>query len=322
MTASATTVERVAVLDDYQSVAAGVADWSGGLPGVQVDFLHDVLRGVAVVDALQPYDVIVAMRERTPLPASVLAELPRLRLLVTTGMRNASIDLAAAAERGVVVCGTRAGATQTAELTWALILATVRRVADDDRALRTGAWQTRLDGDLAGRTLGIVGLGRLGGRVARIGQAFGMETIAWSPNLTPERATEHGAHAVAKGELFARADIVTVHLVLSNSTRGIVGAGELAGMQADAWLINTSRAALIDQVALLAVLRAGSIAGAALDVHEVEPLPPDHPLRTEPRALLTPHMGYVTRANYETFYRDAIEDIQAFAAGAPVRLLG
>lgn len=314
-------VERVAVLDDYISVAAELVNWSDALPGTAVDFFHDVLRGDELIAALQPYDVVVAMRERTALPRPVLAALPKLRLLVTTGMRNAAIDMAAAGELGMMVCGTGVAPTQTAELTWALILATVRDVAGADRAMRSGGWQTRLDGDLAGRTLGVVGLGRLGARVARIGVAFGMDVIAWSPHLTAARAAEYGARAVSKAELFGSADYVTLHLVLSDATRGVVGAEDLARMRPNAWLVNTSRAGLVDEDALLRALAAGQFAGAALDVFEIEPLPADHPLRREPRALLSPHMGYVTADSFRLFYREVLEDIVAFASGTPVRQL-
>ncbi|WP_173923097.1 D-2-hydroxyacid dehydrogenase family protein [Agromyces sp. Marseille-P2726] len=320
-------VKRVAILDDYQGVALDSADWST-LPGEITVFREPLGDATAVVQALAGFDVIVAMRERTPFPRAVLEALPALRLLVTTGMRNASIDLAAARDLGITVCGTRGGTTPTVELTWALILGLVRDVASDDAVVRDGGWQTALPGDLDGATLGLVGLGRLGQRVAAIGRAFGMQVIAWSPHLTPERAkaADVGAVAVARAELFERADIVSVHMVLSDSTRGLIGADDLRRMQPGALLVNTSRGPIIDEVALRRAIEEGWIAGVGLDVYEIEPLPPDHWVRRadapgQARVLRSPHMGYVTRGNFRTFYGDAVEDILAFAAGTPVREL-
>jgi phosphoglycerate dehydrogenase-like enzyme len=302
---------RVAVLDDYQQVARELVPWDG----LDVAFFADhVADDDALIARLEPYEVVVAMRERTPFPRARLERLPNLRLLVTTGMGNASIDIAAAADLGIVVCGTRSLASPTAELTWGLILAVTRNIPAEDRALRDGGWQHTIGPELAGRTLGIVGLGRLGSRVAAIARAFEMEVIAWSQNLTaPE--------AVAREELFARADIVTIHLKLSDRTRGLIGADDLARMKPTAYLVNTSRGPIVDEAALLDALHAGRIAGAALDVYDVEPLPPGHPLRTAPRTVLTPHIGYVTTGTYELFYGDAVEDIEAFRRGAPVRVL-
>lgn len=311
---------RIAVLDDYQDAAAGAADWSR-LVDAELEFEHRPLGPDELVPALEEFDVVVAMRERTAFPRAVLEKLPRLRLLITTGMRNASIDLAAADDLGIVVCGTRAGSNGTPELTWALILATVRRVADDDRAVRSGGWQTRVDLDLDGQALGVVGLGRIGTRIAGIGRSFGMDVVAWSPNLTPERAAEHSVRCVSKHELFSSSFIVTTHLVLSERTRGIIGADDLRAMRPDAHLINTARAALVDQDALATALAEGWIAGAGLDVYDIEPLPADHWMRTSERTLLSPHMGYVTARNYRLFYGDAVEDVAAFLAGAPVRRL-
>jgi phosphoglycerate dehydrogenase-like enzyme len=313
---------RVAVLDDYQGVAAEMADWPGRLPGVEVRFFHEHIPDPDVlVTALEPYDVIVAMRERTPFPEEVLARLPRLRLLVTTGMRNAAISLPAARDRGIVVSGTRGVPGSTSELAWALILGLVRTVAADDARIRTGGWQEAVGLDLAGRTLGVVGLGRLGARVARIGLAFDMNVIAWSPHLTEERAAEYGVAPATKEALFGSADIVTLHMVLSERSRGIVGEPELRAMKRHAFLVNTSRAGLINEDALARALSEEWIAGAGLDVFDVEPLPADHWLRSAPRTLLSPHMGYVTEDTYRVFFGDAVEDIAAFLSGEPVRTL-
>jgi phosphoglycerate dehydrogenase-like enzyme len=312
---------RIAVLDDYQRVAASFAEW-GFLAPHEVTFFHEPLGGVeAATAALEPFDIVAAMRERTPFPAALLGRLPRLRLLVTTGMRNAAIDLDAAAARGITVCGTEALAHPTAELTWALILALARHVAEEDRNVRDGGWQQSIGVPLSGRTLGVLGLGRLGSAVASIGKAFGMRVIAWSPNLTAERAAAAGAELVDRERIFSEADVLTIHLVLSDRTRGLVGAPELALMKPTALLVNTSRGPLVDEPALLSGLEAGRIGGAALDVYAVEPLPLDHPLRRAPRTLLTPHLGYVTEDNYRVFYEQTVEAIAAFLAGAPVRVI-
>jgi phosphoglycerate dehydrogenase-like enzyme len=313
---------RVAVLDDYQQVAASMADWAGRLPGAEVRFFAEHLADPdALVAALRSFDVVVAMRERTAFPREVLARLPGLRLLVTTGMRNASIDVAAARELGVVVAGTGGNAGSTPELTWALIFGLVRTVAADDARIRDGRWQEAVGLDLDGRTLGVVGLGRLGSRVARVGLAFGMNVIAWSPNLTAGRAAEQGVALATRDEVFGSADIVTLHLVLSDRSRGLVGEADLRAMRPSAFLVNTARAGLVDQDALRRALEEGWFAGAALDVYDVEPLPPDHWLRSSPRTLLSPHMGYVTEQSYGTFYSEAVEDIAAFLGGSPIRTL-
>ncbi|WP_329133761.1 D-2-hydroxyacid dehydrogenase family protein [Streptomyces sp. NBC_01476] len=315
----------IAVLDDYQQVAPAMADWSGQLPGSSVTcFDRHIADEDELVAALAPFEVIVAMRERTPFPRTVLERLPKLRLLVTTGMRNASFDLAAAADLGITVCGTRAHSPGTSELTWALILGLLRDVGAADARMRAGGWQSTIAQDLDGEVLGVVGLGRLGGRVATIGAAFGMDVVAWSPNLTHERAAEHGARLVSKEELFAGAKVVTVHMVLSDRSRGLIGAPELAAMREDAYLVNTSRFPILDAEALRAALTTGSRpAGVALDVYDTEPLPAGHWLRTAPRTLLSPHMGYVTEKTYRIFYADAVEDIAAFLTDptAPVRPL-
>lgn len=315
-------MHRIAVLDDYQHVAASFADWSRLPEPVEVvEFSDHVADEDALVARLQPFDVVVAMRERTPFPRSVLDRLPNLRLLVTTGPRNKSIDVAAANERGVTVCGTGAHAPGTAELTWALILAVARNLPQEDAAVRAGGWQHTIGTDLDGATLGVIGLGRLGERVARIGRAFGMDVVAWSQHLTDERAAEVGVRRVGKDELLATADVVTVHLQLSDRTRGLIGARELRSMKPSAILVNTSRGPVVDEAALVDALRSGAIRGAGLDVFDEEPLPPDHPLRALGNVVRTPHLGYVTRKTYEVFYREAVEDVAAFLEGNPVRVV-
>ncbi|WP_369133134.1 D-2-hydroxyacid dehydrogenase family protein [Modestobacter sp. I12A-02662] len=313
---------RVAVLDDFQSVAARFADWSLVPAPLDVTTFSDHLDDEdALAERLAPFEVVVAMRERTPFPRSLLERLPQLRLLVTTGPRNAAIDVAAAAGRGVTVCGTASHPTGPVELTWALILAVARHLPQEDASVRAGGWQETVGTDLAGSTLGVVGLGRLGERVAMIGGAFGMDVVAWSQNLTAERAAEVGVRRVGRDELFATADVVTVHLVLSDRTRGLVGRDALARMKPSAILVNTSRGPIVDEIALLEALAAGTIAGAGLDVFDREPLPRDHPLRSAPRTVLTPHLGYVTERTYEVFFREAVEDVAAHLAGTPIRVL-
>lgn len=312
---------RVAVLDDYQDVARSLADW-GSLPAEVVVYRDHLADEGAVATRLKDFDVAVAMRERTPFTRKLFERLPRLRLLVTTGMRNASIDLRAAADRAVVVSGTAGLPSPTAELTWALILALARHVPREDRATRDGRWQETLGVTLAGKTLGVLGLGQLGSRVARVAKAFEMDVLAWSQNLTAERAAAVGATlAGSRDEVLARADVVTIHLVLSERTRGLVGARELALMRPTAFLVNTSRGPIVDERALVEALRAGAIAGAGLDVYDEEPLPPDHPLRRLPNTVITPHLGYVTEETYRVFYSQAVDDIRAYLAGAPVRVL-
>jgi phosphoglycerate dehydrogenase-like enzyme len=316
---------NVAVLDDYQSVARELGPWEELGDAVDLTIFHDHIGEAdedALAERLAPFDAIVAMRERTPFPRTLLARLPRLRLLVTTGMGNVAIDLDAAREHGIVVSGTGGVETATAELTWALILALARHIPREDRSVREGGWQETVGTDLAGRTLGLLGLGRLGRRVARVARAFEMETIAWSQNLDPVVAAAAGVTAVAdRDALLAQADVVTIHLRLSDRTRGLIGAAELARMKPGAVLVNTSRGPIVDEAALIEALRSGRLAGAALDVFDVEPLPADHPLRTLPNALVTPHLGYVTRDTYAVFYRDAVEDIAAWLRDAPTRIL-
>ncbi len=316
---------KIVVLDDYQRVARTLGPFDS-LADAEVEVLHEHIADPdELAAALRGAQVVVAMRERTPFPAGMFDRLPDLRLLVTTGMANAAIDMAAAAAHGVTVSGTTmygAGKSSSAtELTWALILAVRRHVVAEDRALRDGRWQTTVGADLAGSTLGVLGLGRLGVQVARIGRAFDMRVIAWSHHLTPERAAEAGATWVPREELFASADVLTVHLKLGERTTGLVGAAELAAMKPSAVLVNTSRGPIVDEDALVGALTAGTIAGAGLDVYDAEPLPLDSPLRTAPNTVLLPHLGYVTEGSYRTMYEQVIEDVTAWRAGTPVRVL-
>jgi phosphoglycerate dehydrogenase-like enzyme len=310
---------RVTLLDDYQGVASAGGPWEQ--LDAEVVALREHLTGDALVQALAGSDVVVAMRERTPFDRALLDRLPDLRLLVTTGMANASIDLDACRERGVPVCGTRSRQDAPAELTWALVLAVTRRLAYEDAAVRAGGWQTTIGPELSGRTLGVLGLGRLGSRVAGYGKAFGMKVLGWSANLDPKHARELGVEPVALDDLLGRADVVTVHLKLSDRTRGLIGARELDLIGPRGYLVNTSRGPIVDEAALVAALRSGAIAGAGLDVFDVEPLPLEHPLRSAPRTVLSPHLGYVSTDTYKTFYADAVEDIAAWVAGNPVRVL-
>ncbi|GAA1020860.1 MULTISPECIES: D-2-hydroxyacid dehydrogenase family protein [Amycolatopsis] len=311
---------KIAILDDYQNVALQCADWEP--LGAEIEVFGEPFAGPdEVVTRLAGFDVVVAMRERTPFPAAVFDRLPELKLLVSTGRRNAAIDLDAAKRCGVVVSATGALAAPTVEHAWALILAGARNLPLEFRSMRDGGWQVGLGMALRDKTLGLLGLGRLGAEVARIGQAFGMKPIAWSQNLTPERAAEHGVTAVSKEDLFAQSDVLSVHLVLSERTRGLVGAAEFAAMKPSALLVNTSRGPIVDESALVDALRGKKIAAAALDVYDVEPLPAGHPLRTLDNAILTPHIGYVSRETYEIFYGGAVEDIAAFQAGEPINVL-
>jgi phosphoglycerate dehydrogenase-like enzyme len=313
---------RVAILDDYQNVARRMADWASLPAGNEVVVFADHLSGSdAVAKRLADFEAVVAMRERTPFPRALLERLPRLKLLVTTGMRNASIDVAAAVERGITVCGTAGLPYPTAELTWGLILGLFRRIPAEDRATREGRWQVSCGLGLNGKTLGVIGLGGLGSRVAKIGRAFEMDVIAWSQNLTAARATEVGATLVTKDELLARSDVVSIHLVLSDRTRGLLGARELARMKPAAYLVNTSRGPIVDEAALVEAVRKGTIGGAGLDVYDEEPLPLDHPLRNLPTTVITPHLGYVTEEGYKIFYGHALEDVKGWLAGQPVRVL-
>ncbi len=319
-----TTTLRCAVLDDYQGVALSMADWSPVADRVEVTaFTEHQADSEELVAVLADVDIVVVMRERTPLPAPVFARLPRLRLVVTTGMRNSAIDLPAAAAHGVLVCGTASSPVPPTELTWALILGLARNLAAENAAFHAGGrWQSTVGVELAGRRLGLLGLGRIGGRVARIGSAFGMDVVAWSQHLSRERTDELGVKlAPSLAELLATSDVVSIHLALGERTRGLLGRDELARMRPSAFLVNTSRSAIVDGPALVDALVQGRIAGAGLDVFDREPLPADDVLRTLPTVLATPHLGYVAVDNYRTYFREAVEDIAAFLAGTPIRTL-
>lgn len=313
----------IAILDDYQNVALRMADWSGLQKDNRVVVFTERLPDVdAAARALAEFEVIGIMRERTPFSHALFEKLPKLRLLVTTGKRNASIDMEAAKAHNVTVCSTGGAGRATAELAFALMLGLARHLREEFNAMRPGGgWQTTLGFDLEGKTLGILGLGNLGAKVGKIGAAFGMKIIAWSENLTDERARERGAERVSKDELFNRSDIVSIHSVLSPRSRGLVGAREFALMKPSALLINTSRGPIVDEAALLAALREKNIAGYGADTFEVEPLPADHPLRSEPRALLTPHLGYVTEETYRDFYSGMVQAIEGWLAGKPINVL-
>ncbi|MDA1003837.1 MAG: D-2-hydroxyacid dehydrogenase family protein [Chloroflexi bacterium] len=315
---------RIAILDDYQHVALQSADWRAVEARADVTVYADhIADEVALAERLRDAEIVVAMRERTPFPRSLFERLPNLRLLITTGMGNAAFDMAAAREHGVTVCGTGGLGYPTAELTWALILALARRVPAEHEAIRAGHWQTTLGEGLNGKTLGVIGLGRLGGQVATVGKAFGMDVIAWSQNLTRERSDALGvALAGSLDELLERSDFASIHLVLSARTRRLIGAAQLGRMRPSAYLVNTSRGPIVDEVALIEALRTHSIAGAGLDVFDVEPLPAGNPLIGLENVVLTPHLGYVTKETYDVFYGDAVEDVIAFLDGAPVRVLG
>ncbi len=301
---------QIAVLDDYQDVALRMADWSPLRARARVTVFRDhLVDEVAIIERLQPFEIVCVMRERTPLTRSVLAGLPKLRLVASTGAGNASIDVVAARERGVQVVHTGYYSAPTVELTWALILASVRHLLAENSSVREGGWQRHVGDDLAGRTLSLLGLGNIGGEVARIGKAFDMNVLAWSENLTEDRALAVGAVKVTKEELFRSADILSIHLLLSARTRGLVGGAELALMKPSARLVNTSRGPIVVERELLAALREGRIAGAAIDVFDQEPLPPDHPFRQLPNLLATPHIGYVSRGLYQRFYQDTVSNI-------------
>lgn len=316
---------KCAILDDYQGVALSMADWSALAEQVDVFSLREHIDDEdQLVSRISDCEIVVIMRERTPFTAALLSRLPKLQLLITSGMRNASIDLPAAIRQGVTVCGTASGSEAPMELTWALILGLAKHLVAESSGLRAnGPWQQHVGITLHGKTLGLLGLGKIGGQMAKVAQAFGMNVVAWSQNLTAERAQEFGVQlAESKQALMAASDFVSVHLVLSDRSRGLIDRQALAQMKSSAFLINTSRAAIVDQQALMAALQSGQIAGAGLDVFEVEPLPADHPLRSLPNVLATPHVGYVADDNYRTYFREAIADIQAFIVGEPLRKLG
>jgi len=317
---------RLSILDDYQGVALDMADWSPvRARGVEIAVERFPFADAEdVVRSLADSEIVCAMRERTAFPKSIVDRLPKLKLLITTGMRNASFDMAALRDRGVTVCGTGGpggGNEDTAELAWGLILGAARRIAEDHAFMRQGGWQTRIGHRVAGKTLGLLGLGRLGSGVARVGLAFGMKAIAWSQNLTAEKAAAHGVERVEKDELFRRSDILSVHLVLSPRSRGLVGAREIGLMKPSAIVVNTSRGPICDTEAIVAALKGRRLAYAGFDVYDKEPLPIDHPLRTAPNVILTPHIGYVTEENYRSFYPQIAENVAAFLDGSPVRVI-
>jgi len=316
MTPTESTV-KVAILDDYQNAALQMADWSPLAGRATITVFNDHLDDPdALAARLAPFEVVCVMRERTPLTRAILERLPRLKLIASTGFVNASIDLQAAHERGIAVAHTGYESTPTIEMTWALILASARHVAAESASLRSGGWQRSIGNDLKGKTLGVLGLGNIGVEVARIGQAFGMRVIAWSENLTAEKAAAAGAEHVQKNELFRQSDVLTIHLILSRRSRRLVGAAELALMKSTAWLVNAARGPIVDEGALISALREHRIAGAAVDVFDVEPLPIDHPYRSLDNMLATPHIGYVSQNLYRTFYGDSVKNIVAWLDGS------
>jgi phosphoglycerate dehydrogenase-like enzyme len=312
---------RVAVLDDYQGRAHELADWSVLGPAVEVTYFRRPMAEEEVALALSGFEVVVLMRERTAFPKGILERLPNLRLLVTTGMGNRSVDMGYLRDRGVVVSGTQGGGASTIEVTWALILSVLKRVTIEDRAMREGSWQLALPADLYDTTLGLAGLGRLGSAMVPVAKAFDMEVIAWSQHLTEERAKQVGARLVSKEELLSQSDVLSIHLVLSDRTRGLFGAADLALMKPTAVLVNTSRGPIVDEAALVDALTSRQIAAAGLDVFDREPIPPDHPLLSLENTVLTPHLGYVTERGFRAMYGQAVEDIAAFLQGKPVRVI-
>ena len=315
-------MRKIAIIDDYLDNALVMADWRPVMKDCAITVFNDHLHDLdALASRLAPFEIICAMRERTPFQKDLLDRLPKLKLLCSTAPRNAVIDVGYAASRGVTVCGTGSSNGATAELTWALILAFLRNIPGEYQNVRQGGWQQKIGHDVSYLTLGVIGLGRLGAKVAKVGKAFGMNVIAWSPNMTRATAEAAGATLVTKEELFSRADIVTVHMVLSDRTRGMIGAADLARMKPDALFVNTSRGPLVDEAALIEVLREERIAGAALDAFDVEPLSEHHPLRRLPNVLITPHIGYVTAVTYDVFFGDTVENVVAYLAGKPIRVM-
>jgi len=314
---------RLAILDDFQNVVLSVSDWSLIEDRVEITVFNDHLEEVAeIAGRLEPFDIVVVIRERTKFPRALFDRLPNLKLLVTGGMRNRGIDLAAAKDHGVTVCGSGGAGNSTAELTWGLIISVMRNIPEQVQAIRQGGWQVGLGLGLMGKTLGIIGLGRQGRAVAKIGKAFDMEVVAWSRNLTAEHCAEHGVRlAESMDTLLAQSDVVSIHVPLTDSSRGLIGAGELAQMKQTAFLINTSRGPIVEEAALIEAVKGGQIAGAGLDVFDIEPLPADHPYRDMPGIVPTPHLGYVSRESYERYFEHGIEDIDAWLKGAPVRVL-
>ena len=314
---------RVAILDDFQKVAHSLADWSSLDGRASVTFFHDHLENQdRLVERLRDFDAIMVMRERTAFPRAVIERLPNLKLLLNSGMGNRSVDMKAASDHGITVCGTDGGSMPTAELAWGMIIGLARHIPSEDRATRLGSWQTDLGIGLAGRTLGVLGLGKLGAQVAKVGQIFNMTVMAWSQNLTEERCRDVGVtKATSKDELLSKADVVSIHLVLSDRTRGLIGRREFGLMKPTAYLINTSRGPIVDQAALIEALETKRIAGAGIDVYDVEPLPPDSPMRHLPRSIITPHLGYATEGNYREYYGKTVENILAFLDGHPIRVI-
>lgn len=313
---------KLAILDDYENVALQMADWKSLGNDIHIEIFSDHLsHEPAVADRLLPYDIIVIMRERTPFPRSLIERLTNLKLLVTTGGKNRAIDLDACKARGILVCYTGSSKNATAELAWALIFSLVREIPRQDRAVRDGIWGSGIGSRLNGKVLGILGLGKIGSQVAQVGLALGMQVVGWSQNLTAERAAEVGATRVEKDQLFAASDVITIHVVLSDRTRGLVGAQEIGLMKPSAYLVNTSRGPIVQEAALIAALREKRIAGAGLDVFETEPLPPDHPLLSLSNTVVTPHIGYVCREGFQTYFTHACENVAAWLAGKPIRIL-
>jgi phosphoglycerate dehydrogenase-like enzyme len=313
---------KVAILDDYQGVASQMADWSQLPPGTELQFFQEHLADEdKLAERLKSFQVVMGMRERTPFPRSLLERLPELRLLITTGGRNASFDVAAATELGIVVCGTGGAGEGPTELTWGLIIGLLRQIPQEDQLTRQGKWGATVGIGLKNKTIGLVGLGHIGSRVARVANAFDMNVIAWSQNLTAQRSRECQVTLVDKDTLFRDSDIVSIHVRLSDRTRGLVGARELGLMKPTAYLINISRGPIVDEAALIDALRRQAIAGAGIDTFDIEPLPSEHPILKLPNTVLTPHVGYVTEEGYRAFYSGVVEDIRAFASGEPIRVV-
>lgn len=313
---------KIAILDDYQDVAEHMADWSALQRDHEVTFFNDIYEGLdGFAERLQPFDIVGVMRERSPFRRDLLERLPNVKLLATAGMRNNAIDMEYCTERGIAVCGTQNSAQATPELAWGMMLALARNIHIENARMREGSWITTLGTDLQGKTLGVLGLGRLGRKMTQIAKAFDMEVIAWSANLTADAAAEVGAQRVEKDELFAEADFLTIHYKLGDRSRGLVGARELGLMKKSAYLINTSRGPIVDTDALIAALEAGTIAGAGIDVYDSEPLDPNAKIRSAPNTILTPHLGYVTDGCYRAFYEQMVESIEQWIAGTPVRVL-
>ncbi|MFP8967002.1 D-2-hydroxyacid dehydrogenase family protein [Pokkaliibacter sp. CJK22405] len=312
---------KIVILDDYQDVAMSMADWSAVKKHHLVQVFNQKLEGEALLEALADADVICAMRERTRFDDNLLRQLPQLKLLITSGMRNSAIDMKAARALNIPVCGTPNNGAAAFEMTWALMLSLVRKVALEDRRVRAGQWQTTIGGDLKGKTLGIIGLGKLGQQMVPVAKAFGMKVMAWSPNLTEERAMEADVLFATKAELLSQADIVTLHMKLSDRTRSLLDTDDIARMKPSALLINTSRGPLVNEQALITALQSGAIAGAALDVFDIEPLPAEHPLTTLDNTVLTSHVGFVTENTYRLFYEGMVEAVKAFLKDEPIRVL-